>query len=691
MIRRVLLCALCLVPAAAFAAPVETVVVTASPPDPVGNDAYSVVTVTADQLHDNATLDGALSQVPGLSLFRRDSSLSANPTTQGVSLRSIAPSGAGRALVTLDGVPQNDPFGGWVIWSSLPPEDIGAAQVVRGAGAGPYGAGALTGVIALSEARGDGLNAADASLGQENTRRLAAAGGATLGPISLFASASDADSDGWIPISPTQRGAADDAVTYHARNASLRAEAEPMDGTLVSLRLGAYGENRDSGLVGGASSADGVTASLTVAHPESGDDLGWRLQAWLRNSDFSNTSVSVAPLRVSTTLTNDQYSTPALGWGFNAALRGSWSAIDWEIGGDARFTQGDSKEHYQYVAGAPTMNRDSGGRTFVGGLYAEGAAHLSEGLLLTLGVRADQWAQTGGHLIQTVLATGVVTVDQRTPSKSGIVPTARAGLRQELFDGLYLRSAAYGGFRAPTLNELYRPFRLGNNITEANPGLTPEKLYGAELGLGQERESFGWDADGFYNQLHGAITNVTVARCPSPDPSVTCPLVVPGLGTIPNGGLLIQRQNAGNIDAYGIESEAHWRATDWLRLNVALDYVDAHVQGGTAAAQLTGKRPAQAPRFTLTSGLRATPLDRLTVTADLRTESTRFADDQNTLRLPPATTVDARISYRVWDGLSAYIAGDNLFNARVATTESADFVTNYAAPRVLRFGFSWAQ
>ncbi|HWD25943.1 MAG TPA: TonB-dependent receptor [Rhizomicrobium sp.] len=668
--------------AAAHAAPVETVVVTASPPDPLGNNAFSVVDLPQSELRTAPMLDEALSQVPGLSLFRRDSSLSANPTTQGVSLRAIAPSGAGRALVTLDGVPQNDPFGNWVIWSSLPAEDIGGAQVVRGAGAGPYGAGALTGVIALSEARGDGLVAADAGSMQENGRRVAASGGATLGPVSLFASASDIDSDGWIPVDPAQRGAADDAVTLHARNVSLRAEIEPMADTLLSLRLGAYGENRDSGLAGSTSSADGVTASLTLAHPQSGGDLGWRLQAWLRNTGFTNTSVSITePNRTGTTLTNDQYSTPALGFGFNAALRGSWSAIDWEIGGDARFTQGDSKEHYQPVAGAFTMNRDSGGRTFVGGLYLESAAHRGD-LLITLGVRADQWASTGGHLVQDVIASGAVTVDQRTPSKSGIVPTARLGLRQELGGDLYLRSAAYGGFRAPSLNELYRPFRQGLNLTEANPGLTPEKLYGAEIGFGQDGTKFSWDVAGFTNELNDAITNVTVAHGP---------VTIAGLGAVQAGGLLIQRQNAGNIDATGIESEAHWHAADWLELHAALDYVDAHVEGGTAAVQLTGKRPAQAPRFTLAGGFRATPLDRLTVTADLRYETARFADDQNTLTLAPATTLDARISYRVWDGVSAYVDGSNLFNARVATTESADGVTNYAAPRVLGFGLSWSQ
>ncbi len=56
------------------------------------------------------TLDDFLRQVPGFSLFRRSSSIVAHPTTQGVSLRGISPSGVSRTLVLLDGVPVNDPL-----------------------------------------------------------------------------------------------------------------------------------------------------------------------------------------------------------------------------------------------------------------------------------------------------------------------------------------------------------------------------------------------------------------------------------------------------------------------------------------------------------------------------------------------------------------------------------------------------
>src|SRR5205807_2194641 len=95
------------------------------------------------------TLDDRLRQVPGFNLFRRTSSLVAHPTTQGVSLRGIGPSGAGRTLVLYDGIPLNDPFGGWVYWNRVPLETIQDIEIVRGAASGLYGSAAIGGAIQL--------------------------------------------------------------------------------------------------------------------------------------------------------------------------------------------------------------------------------------------------------------------------------------------------------------------------------------------------------------------------------------------------------------------------------------------------------------------------------------------------------------------------------------------------------------
>jgi outer membrane receptor protein involved in Fe transport len=653
----------------------ETVVVTAAPPDPVGNDAFSTVKVTAKQLRSEHQIDQALKEVPGLSLFRRDGSLSANPTTQGVTLRSLAPSGAGRALVTLDGVPQNDPFGNWVIWSALPAEDMGGAEIVRGAGAGPYGAGALTGVIALDEATGTGLVAADLSSGTRWQRRAAASGGVDIDRFEIFASASAEASNGFTPVLPPQRGPADDALTLDARNASLRVQTTVDADTLVSARFGAYQEFRNSGLVGAESSADGLTASLTIAHPESANELGWRAQVWLRDVGLTNTSVSIGTNRQSTTVTNDQYAVPATGWGGNAALRGQWDWLNWELGTDARFSEGESRELFSTNLAS---RRISGGRESVEGIYTEGAARF-DGLLVTVGLRADEWETANGHLVESDAATGAISKSLSFPSRSGTLPTARAGLRYDLGDGLYLRGAAYEGFRAPSLNELYRPFRVGIITTQANPALTPENLYGAEGGIGGDEGAFSWQGTFFWNQLHNPIANVTT------------------------GTNLQTRENSFDVNALGVEADAAYRLQDWVTLRGAFDYVAARTKAliTVPLPQLVDTHPAQAPRWTATAGFDATPFAvPLTLSADLRYESGRFADDLNTIPLSAATTIDARASWGLTGQVSVYIYADNLFNAHVASTaaqqpvpyqSAPDLVTNYSTPRIVGAGVSFAQ
>ena len=166
---------------------------------------------------------------------------------QGVSLRGIAGSGASRALVTLDGVPQNDPFGGWVIWTGLPTEAVSAATLVRGAGAGPYGAGALTGVVALQQpARIEGGFAGEVEGGSLGYARAAGIGEADLGRSRLFLDASGETSDGWIPVIQG-RGAADRPLTLHDWSAAERVETD-LGGLLLSERVSAFDERRGSGV-----------------------------------------------------------------------------------------------------------------------------------------------------------------------------------------------------------------------------------------------------------------------------------------------------------------------------------------------------------------------------------------------------------------------------------------------------------
>lgn len=655
---------------------VEVIVVHAPRLAPLGGEAvFSAVQIGPEVLQATPRLDEALKRAPGVSLFRRTGSGAANPTTQGLSLRAIAPSGAGRALVTLDGAPQNDPFGGWVIWSALPPEGLDGATIVRGAGAGPYGAGALTGVVALQErGAGRGVAAFQAEAGSRNSYRVAASGGGA----GLLLTGAASTTDGYYAVRELARGAADEKISLEDWSFAVRGQ-RTVAGIDAAVRLSIFEEERGAGLVGARSIAEGWSAALTLAQPAEEGVGGWRLQAWVRDSDLQNSSVAVAAGRTGTTPANDQYATPAKGYGVNAALQGKSGTFAWEVGGDVRATEGEVRERFRFMNGAFTRGRIAGGETLVGGVYAEGA--LEQGpWLVTGGARIDAWRSTDAERREWDLATNAVVLNQTSPDADGTTPTARIGARYDLTHGLWLRAAAYGGFRPPTLNELHRPFRVGNDITEANAALKPETLQGVELGVGGDG-AIPWRAGVFYNRIKDPITNVTVGIGPGTFPTA---------GFVPAGGVLRQRRNAGEITAWGYEAEGSGRIADTgATWRAATAFTEAEVDGGSAAPQLTGKRPAQTPRWTMTWGIDWPIGERLSLEADARYESARWEDDLNSRKLAAGVQADARARWRVGGGWEAFVAAENLFDEKIEVGETADGVESYAAPRTVRVGLAF--
>ncbi|MEW5683841.1 MAG: TonB-dependent receptor [Pseudomonadota bacterium] len=655
----------------------EVEVVVVHPPRlaPLGGDAvFSAVRIAPEILRTEPRLDDALKSTPGVSLFRRTASNAANPTTQGLSLRAIAPSGAGRTLVTLDGAPQNDPFGGWVIWSGLPSEGIESATVVRGAGAGPYGAGALTGVVALEErGAGEGIGAAELSAGSRDSYR----GAVSVGLPGMLVTAAGSRSDGYHAVRGARRGAADTRLRMDDASAAVRVQHD-FDGVQAAVRVAAFQVNQQAGLVGARSNASGAALTLTLARPAEEGVGGWRIQGWARASELENSSVAVAAGRATTTPANDQYDTPAAGYGLNAAWQGREGPLSWEVGGDVRVTDGKVKELFRYMNGAFTRDRTAGGKTLVAGVYLEAAVEDGP-WLASAGVRVDRSRAHDAVRIERDTATGAVLLNQGAPNRADTTPTGRLGLRYELSEGVYVRGAAYAGFRPPTLNELHRPFRVGNDITEANAALKPETLQGVEVGFAGEAP-FQWAATAFYNRLKDPITNVTIGIGPGTFPTA---------GFIPAGGVLRQRRNAGEIEAWGLEGEASGMAGLNLRWRTAAAYTDAEVDGGSGAPQLTGLRPAQTPKWTVTGGLDVFPLSPVGLSADLRYESARWEDDLNSRRLSAGVQLDARAVWRLSQRFEAFVAAENLFDTKLEVGETADGVESYAAPRTVRIGVSY--
>jgi outer membrane receptor protein involved in Fe transport len=313
----------------------------------------------------------------------------------------------------------------------------------------------------------------------------------------------------------------------------------------------------------------------------------------------------------------------------------------------------------------------------VAGVYAEGAWRLRGDWLATGGARVDRWTTSEGIRVEHDTTTGAVILEEHPDDRDGTVVSGRLGLRREFNGGFAWRAAAYSGFRPPTLNELHRPFRVGNDITEANAGLEPERLYGVETGLQGGDEAWRFTATAFWNRIDDPVSNVTIGVGPG---------VFPRAGFVPDGGVLRQRRNAGRIDAIGLEASVEREIREDLQLRLAGVFTSARVDGGADAPQLTGLRPAQAPEWTVVAGADWTVSEPVTLSADLRWEGPRFEDDLNSRVLSQSLTLDLRAEWRFAARAMFFVAADNLFDANVEVSETATGTEGFGPPRTLRAG-----
>lgn len=624
------------------------------------------------------TLDDTLRRSAAFSLFRRTGSLTANPTAQGVSLRGIGPSGASRALVLLDGVPVNDPFGGWVAWSKLPLNALDRVELVRGGGSSAWGGSSLGGVIHLHTATpAENSAAARATLGDFKTRAadLAATFATDSGRDAFRIDAAAFATDGVHlvrdpgPIDPP-------ADSRHTR-AGLAWQRRINETTTLSTSLRAWTEERGNGTPYQQNASEELAASATLARSSAhASGPAWSFTLYGQQQDFRSTFSAVNPARTAETPASDQYSVPSTAagvslqftWGHAADLAdGNGSATT--LGLDARHVDGETREYFFYDVPSASFLRErrAGGAQTVAGLFATHARPLATDLTLNLGARLDATRRTGGFLRETDRATSATLTDTHFADRDDLAFSPSIGLAWRATETLTARAAAYTAYRTPTLNELYRPFRIGDTTTQANPDLDPETLLGGELGLAYAAPDarLGLRATVFQNELTDAVGNVTL-----PAPINTR-----------------QRRNLDSTRIRGLELGAHWRPDFADTLRFEIDYLlsDARVRsGGPGAAALDGKRLAQVPRHTVTAGVEWRAARATTLDLRARWFSEQFEDDQNTLPLASALRLDLAVRHALTPRLSITVAVENLLDAEIQTARTAAGLVSVAPPRLAR-------
>ena len=648
--------------------------------DPLGTQAYAVTIVDAQP---DIRLENQLRDIPGLQQFRRSDARSANPTSQGITLRGLGGNASSRALLTLDGVPQADPFGGWVAWPGYDALVLNSARITRGGGSGADGQGAIAGTIELfSEDVGDLIELGGA-YGSRNSVDTDLLFGRELGQGQLTISANYARGDGFIPIIQGQRGSVDRPAEYEQAGLAVRFVAPLSDNIELQSNVRAFTDDRERGFAFSENHNDGADASIRLVDRTS--EWQWSALAYLQIRNFDVSFGGVDDDRNGVSRVFEQFNVPSTGLGARFEVRPPvGDDVELRVGGDWRRTEGITNENFFFADNdTPRRQRKAGGSTATYGGFVEASLQASDALVLTGGGRIDFWSIDDGFRKEIELINpfpGAVRTDEQFANRSGSEFTGRGGFAYGATDALTLRGAVYLGWRLPTLNELFRPFRVGADATAANELLEPERVKGAELGLDWDNGNVKLGVTAFYNQLDNAVANVTLANGPG---------VFPGVGFVGADGTYSQRQNLEAIRSKGIEIDTEFdlaELADGLTFRAAYSYVDATVDGIGDAAPIDGLRPAQVPRHNASGSVSWEGRNGTGASLSARYTGQQYEDDVNILGLADAFTIDGRMALAVNDRLLVETRVENLLDSRIEAAISSNGIIERAFPRTFWVG-----
>jgi outer membrane receptor protein involved in Fe transport len=637
-----------------------------------GETAASVVALSAAEIQTTAapTIDDALRQVAGFSLFRRTGSRYANPTAQGVSLRGVGASGASRSLVLFDGVPLNDSFGGWVQWNRVAPISVERVEVLRGGASSLYGTNSLSGTINILPRRADkNFNfSAEVYGGTQNTFSGSTFFGVRRRDWTADFVAAAFQTKGYITVDERMRGAAD--VFAGARNSNLSARIGRSfgDAANVFFKTAYFGEVRANGT--GLQTNRTHLRQFILGGDNGISDFGfrisdlkfdWRFYGGTQTYDQIFSAVSAD--RNSETLNRVQR-VPAQ----NVGLSVNASAVVFEnqtvvAGFETREVRGASDEAGLFNNRTASLS-GAGGREKTFGFFVQDFARIGSRVVLAASARFDVWrnfaASSRTKTLATNQTTGVNFPDRR---ESAFSP--QISLLVQATKNFSLFALASKSFRAPTLNELYRGFRVGSVVTLSNENLRAERALNFESGASYNRNDFYLRGNFFWTRISQPVSNVTLS-------------VAPNLITR-------QRQNVGETRTRGLEVEMEMRVKEF---NFSVGYLlaDSRVGEFPANRNLENLFVPQTARHQFNFQTRWAKKD-WTFAVQGRASSAQFDDDLNLFRLEPYFQADAFAAKRFKENLQVFVGIENVFNARYSVGRTP--IRTVSSPVNLRVGVRW--
>ncbi len=630
----------------------------------VTDSATSVATLNAQQLQNSSglTLDDRLHSVAGFQLFRRTSSWTANPTTEGISLRGLGSTAASRTLVESDQVPLNDPYGGWIHWDEIPVFAIQQVELVRGGTADLYGSSAIGGVIAVEPITPSAHKlalTADTAGATENTALgdlLLTTASHALSTLGAFSALS---TGGYVTTAPAFRGTVDIPSNVFQQSGRLAFFTPPQTPVKAFLLGNILNEARSNGTPLQTNGTrlwrylGGVDQETATTHAA--------LRLYGSREAYRQSFSSITPTRNAETLTRLQHS-PIDEIGLSAqasrTLAPSLTAAAGFDLHDIRATDDELAPSTSVTTSISARQRETGG--FLDAIWQPKQWSFSGS------IRVDSFRTFNA---QQILSNAPALT--RLPELDEFFASPHLGIVRTLPHNLVLTANAFRAFRGPTMNELYRTGQVGQQTTLANNSLLAERATGFEFGGEWASRMASLRATYFWTEVNRPISAVELSQTATTQ--------------------LLQRQNLGQIRSRGLMLEAQtarWHSFDTtFGYQLAVATVTAFNSSSPAQANLTGNWIPEVPResVTATANYAAPRVANLHLIASYTGHT--YDDAANQFLLHPYARFDLSADRQLTHGLSLYASAQNLLNRTIDAGRTP--ILTLAAPRLVQAGLRY--
>jgi outer membrane receptor protein involved in Fe transport len=616
----------------------------------VGQSTSAVTVLTREQIERSPysgghQLDDLLRSVPGVQPATLSSRYN-HPTAQSIALKGL---GTRRTLVLLDGVPLNDGFGGWINWGLIPNE-IERVEIVPGGASNLYGAWAMGGVIhVITKAPAEGLGfKVESQAGTLNSYQQAVNARYGTDHFRISLGYRWFHTNGFIPVPSYQQGPVDrtDDSRHQLFNGNLA--WIPSSATTINLSGSLFREDRTFGTSLSQASRTIGTMALGLRSDQGRSGL-WEGKLFGQWQTFRNQTSQIipSPLMRLAELHDRTQVIPSNDFGGSLQWTGGLLNSDrLVLGADARTIIGQSADEL-FSSTGPTGQTVVRGQQFGWGVFGEWIVPVNDRLTVIPSIRADWWknsnARSESPSTATVFPDNVVhIINPKVSSLYQINETLRLG------------ASIYQGFRAPTLNELYRGFGFGGFSFLPNDQLRPERLMGVELKIEGELlagRELRWRLSAYRDEVKDQILFVT------------------------QGPLAAQRQNVGRTSSTGGSLDLSYRVTPMLSVNLGYAYVDSFISSFPGSPDREGKRVPNVSRSQGTMGVTVGRPEWVEVTILARYLSRQYTDDLNAQPVADFVLFDASLHHQVRKGLHLVLNGENLTDREYIATQTGSVKT----------------